>query len=106
MANLGMDRTFGALGDATRRAVVELLRDGPRRAGDLADAAKVSAPVMSRHLRALLDAGIVDDERSQSDARVRLFFLHKDSLVPALRWLQELDLISSTPAVRSELVRQ
>jgi len=99
-----MDRLFGALGDPTRRAVIELLRDGPRRAGDLADAARVSAPVMSRHLRVLLKSGIVDDERSESDARVRLFFLRKDSLVPAVTWLQDLDLLGARPGARRELV--
>jgi len=100
-----MDRLFAVLGDATRRAVIELLRDGPRRAGDLADAVHVSAPVMSRHLRILLSSGIVDDERSQSDARVRLFFLRKDSLVAPLAWLQDLDLLGATPPQRRELAK-
>lgn len=87
-----MDRIVGALGDATRRRVIELLRDGPRRAGDLADATQVSPPVMSRHLSVLLKAGMVDDERSPSDARVRLFFLRRESLLPLLAWLEDLEL--------------
>jgi DNA-binding transcriptional ArsR family regulator len=81
------DRLFRALGDPTRRSVVELLRDGPRRAGDLATVAQVSPPVMSRHLRILLNAGLVDDERSPTDARVRLFFLRKESLATLQAWL-------------------
>ena len=53
-----VDRTFAALADPTRRAVVELLGSGPRRAGELAAAAGTSPPTMSRHLRVLLAAGI------------------------------------------------
>jgi DNA-binding transcriptional ArsR family regulator len=81
------DRLFGALADPTRRGVVELLRDGPRRAGDLAMVTQVSPPVMSRHLRVLLNAGLVDDERSPTDARVRLFFLRKESIATLQSWL-------------------
>jgi DNA-binding MarR family transcriptional regulator len=42
---------------------------------------------MSRHLRILLNAGLVDDERSPTDARVRLFFLRKESLATLQAWL-------------------
>jgi DNA-binding transcriptional ArsR family regulator len=87
MLDSGLDRLFSALAEPTRRRVVELLRDGPRRAGHLAEASHVSAPVMSRHLRVLLEAGIVDDERSPVDARVRLFFLRKESIGALQSWL-------------------
>ncbi len=50
---------------------MELSRS-PRRAGDLADAVGVAAPTMSKHLRVLLAAGIVADERGARDARVRV----------------------------------
>jgi len=86
-----LDRLFAALADPTRRRVVELLRDGPRRAGDLAAAVEVSAPVMSRHLRVLLEAAIVDDERSPADARVRLFFLRRESIGALQSWLDRQD---------------
>jgi DNA-binding transcriptional ArsR family regulator len=85
--NEELDRLFAALADPTRRNVVELLWDGPRRAGDLACVAGVSPPVMSRHLRVLLLAGIVDDERSPTDARVRLFFLRKEPIGRLQAWL-------------------
>ena len=75
--------------DPRRRRVVELLRDGPRRAGDLAELCSVSAQVMSRHLRVLLSVGLVDDERSPVDARVRLFFLRPDALDTMTLWLAE-----------------
>lgn len=81
---------FLALADPTRRQVVELLSDGPRRASELAGLAGASAPAMSRHLRVLLEAGIVADERPPGDARVRIFRLHPDSMVALQAWLDQL----------------
>lgn len=48
-----------ALGDPTRRSVLELLRRGPASVGALADQLPVSRPAVSQHLRALRDAGLV-----------------------------------------------
>ena len=81
---------FGALADPTRRHVVQLLSHGPRRAGEIASAAGTSGPAMSRHLRILLAAGIVTDERSPGDARVRVFHLRPDSVAAASAWLDQL----------------
>jgi DNA-binding transcriptional ArsR family regulator len=67
------DSVFDGLADRTRRPVVELLGTRPRRAGELAEATDTSAPTMSRHLKVLLDAGIVMDERPRDDARTRAF---------------------------------
>ncbi|HEU0304206.1 MAG TPA: metalloregulator ArsR/SmtB family transcription factor, partial [Gaiellaceae bacterium] len=64
-----------ALSDPTRRRVVQLLSERPLRAGELAAASGTSAPTMSRHLRVLLRAGIVADERPAEDARTRVFWL-------------------------------
>lgn len=50
-----------ALGDPTRRAVFELLTDGPLAVGDLARRLPVSRPAVSQHLRVLKDAGLVCD---------------------------------------------
>jgi DNA-binding transcriptional ArsR family regulator len=47
----GIDATLSALADPTRRRIVELLRDQPQRAGELAAAFEMSAPAVSRHLR-------------------------------------------------------
>jgi DNA-binding transcriptional ArsR family regulator len=55
------DRALAALGDPTRRAVFELLRDGPRSVGELAARLPVSRPAVSQHLRVLKDAGAVRD---------------------------------------------
>lgn len=85
-----VDKVFGALADPTRRSVVELLGSGPRRAGELATAAGTSPPTMSRHLRVLLDAGIVADERPASDARTRVFRVRPESMVALQAWLDQI----------------
>jgi len=78
-----------ALADPTRLGVVQLLSTGPRRAGELADAAGLSAPAMSKHLRVLLRAGVVADERVTDDARVRMFRLRPESIVALQAWLDQ-----------------
>src|SRR2546423_392083 len=52
-----------ALGDPTRRAVFERLRDGPRAVGEIARGLPVSRPAVSQHLRVLKGAGLVTDEQ-------------------------------------------
>jgi DNA-binding transcriptional ArsR family regulator len=79
-----------ALADPTRLGVVQLLSSGPRRAGELADAFRLSAPTMSKHLRVLLRAGVVADERPYEDARVRMFRLRPESVVALRAWLDQL----------------
>jgi len=81
---------FGALADPARLRIVQLLGDAPRRPGELAAAVGVSAPAMSRHLRALLEAGIVTDERVSRDARLRYFRLRRQSMVSVQAWLDQL----------------
>ena len=83
-----------ALADPTRRRVVQLLRERPHRAGELAVAAGTSAPAMSRHLRVLLRAGIVGDERPADDARARVFWLRPEAVAPLREWLDELQAAS------------
>jgi DNA-binding transcriptional ArsR family regulator len=78
-----------ALADPARLRVVEALSRSPQRAGDLAAAAGVPAPTMSKHLRVLLAAGIVSDERGARDARVRVFRLRRESVVAVRAWLDQ-----------------
>jgi DNA-binding transcriptional ArsR family regulator len=52
-----------ALGDPTRRRVLELLRDGPRAVGELAADLPVSRPAVSQHLRVLKGAGLVSERK-------------------------------------------
>ena len=57
----GPSDALAALGDGTRRAIFELLRDGPRAVGELAASVPVSRPAVSQHLRVLKEAGLVHD---------------------------------------------
>ena len=82
---------YSALADPTRRRVLELLSKRPRRAGELAAAAKTSPPVMSRHLRILLEAGFVADERPPDDARARVFRLRREPIGDVQAWLDQLE---------------
>ena len=56
-------RVFDAMGDPTRRQVLELLRDGERAVVELAAALPVSRPAVSQHLRVLKGAGLVTERR-------------------------------------------
>jgi DNA-binding transcriptional ArsR family regulator len=85
-----VERFFLALADPKRRRVIELLGDRAHRAGELAAAAGTSAPVMSRHLRILLEAGFVVDERVPGDARLRVFRLRREPVVALQAWLDQL----------------
>jgi DNA-binding transcriptional ArsR family regulator len=62
-----------ALGDATRREILERLLDGPLPVGKLAEGFRVSRPAISQHLRILKQAKLVMDE---SDGTRRLYRLH------------------------------
>jgi DNA-binding transcriptional ArsR family regulator len=60
---MAYEKSLTILADPTRRAVFEHLRAGPAAAGDLARHFPVSRPAISQHLKALLDAGLVEVER-------------------------------------------
>ena len=79
-----------ALADPTRLQAVELLSEAPRRAGELADELGISPPAMSKHLRVLLQAGVVADERTPDDARARVFRLRPESMAAVRAWLDQL----------------
>jgi DNA-binding transcriptional ArsR family regulator len=59
----GAAEALDALGDPTRRRVLELLRDGPRAVGEVAADLPVSRPAVSQHLRVLKGAGLVSERR-------------------------------------------
>ena len=89
MKTAALDRTLAALADPHRRRVVELLRERPRPAGDLARAVGLAPPAMSRHLRALREGGIVEESHPAFDARVRIYALRAEPMMDLLRWLEE-----------------
>ena len=92
MAQLAhLDRTLLALADPTRRGVVELLRQQPRRAGELADALSMTPPALSRHLRLLRKTGLVAESELEHDARVRVYRLEAAPFVELRSWLQQVE---------------
>jgi DNA-binding transcriptional ArsR family regulator len=86
-----LDETLAALADPTRRHVVDLLRRRPRRAGELAEASRVSAPAMSRHLRVLRKRGLVEEQRDEQDARARVYRLCPKPFADLQAWLAEIE---------------
>ena len=58
------EQTLAALADPTRRAILELLRDGPLTVGELAEEMPVSRPAVSQHLAVLRNAQLVSEERA------------------------------------------
>jgi DNA-binding transcriptional ArsR family regulator len=84
-----VDHTLAALADPIRRRAVELLAAQPRRAGELAAELGVSAPVMSRHLRVLRTAELVDEEHPAFDARVRIYSLRGARMHALKAWLAD-----------------
>jgi DNA-binding transcriptional ArsR family regulator len=77
---------ISALGDATRRAIFEQLRTGPRAVGELAQALPVSRPAVSQHLRVLKEAGLVSDRR---DGTRRLYRLEPEGLAAIRDYFDE-----------------
>jgi DNA-binding transcriptional ArsR family regulator len=63
---------WNALGDPTRRAIVECLAERPRAVGELADDLPISRPAVSQHLRVLKEAGLVTDQAAGTRRIYRL----------------------------------
>ena len=76
--------SFAVLADPTRRDILDLLRDGERPVGDLVDELRLSQPAVSKHLRVLRDAGLVE---ARVDAQRRLYSLRFEPLVEVDEWL-------------------
>jgi len=85
-AQIGGDAAFGALADPTRRAVLDLLRAGRRPAGEIARAFPVSRPAISKHLRVLRRAHLVEERR---EGRQRLYQLNPTPLRAVDSWLEQ-----------------
>jgi DNA-binding transcriptional ArsR family regulator len=63
------DEAWNALGDRSRRAIVECLAERPRAVGELADELPISRPAVSQHLKVLKEAGLVS-ERAAGTRRI------------------------------------
>lgn len=86
-----LDATLSALADPTRRRVIDLLRERPHRAGELAAAFDVSAPAISRHLRVLRTRGLIEEEPSLHDARLRVYRLRREPFQDLHSWLDDVE---------------
>jgi len=58
-----MNSAFKALADPTRREILQLLRDGPRTSGEIAEQFPIAWPTVSRHLAVLREAQLILSER-------------------------------------------
>ena len=79
-----MDAVLHALSDQSRRTVLEVLRDHPATVGELADLLPIARPGVSRHLRVLREAGLVD---VLQDAQWRVYSLRPQPLAELDAWL-------------------
>lgn len=77
--------SFSALADPTRRAVLDLLRQGPRCVGEIAECLPVSQPAVSQHLAVLLEAGLVAVRR---DGRRRVYRVRPEGLEEIRAWVE------------------
>jgi DNA-binding transcriptional ArsR family regulator len=80
-----MMATLKALAEPSRFQIVELLRNGPRPVGDLVNRLKLPQPQVSKHLRVLSDAGLVD---VRVDAQRRIYELRPAPLQKLEVWIE------------------
>jgi len=81
-----LDRTFAALADPTRRAIVNRLTLGDANVGELAEPFAISLPAISKHLRVLESAGLLERHK---EGRVHRCRLRAQPLGEAAQWLDE-----------------
>jgi DNA-binding transcriptional ArsR family regulator len=78
-----LDATFNALADPTRRAILERLAEGDATVLELAAPFSISLPAISRHLKILETAGLIERGR---DAQKRPCRLRAEALAPVAAW--------------------
>src|SRR4051794_36213522 len=76
--------SFAVLAEPSRRDILDLLRHGERPVGDLVEHLRLSQPAVSKHLRVLRDAGLVE---VRADAQRRLYRLRPEPLTEIDEWL-------------------
>src|SRR5438045_3080057 len=80
----GLDATFAALANPTRRAILQRLTEGDASVGELAAPFDLSAPAISRHLRVLEDAGLVSRAKRGRTHRLQI---NRGPMREGLAWL-------------------
>src|SRR4051812_21124899 len=86
MLNYQLDKTFAALADPARRAIVERLVSGPASVSELAKPLPMSLPAVMLHLKVLEESGLVS---SRKEGRVRTCRLQPEVFASAEKWLSE-----------------
>jgi DNA-binding transcriptional ArsR family regulator len=81
-----LDASLAALADPTRRRLLRLVGERPRKAGELAAAFSISRPAVSKHLRVLREADLVEVEAS---GRARIYRLVPGGISEVRRWVEE-----------------
>jgi DNA-binding transcriptional ArsR family regulator len=81
---MAMLTTFQVLAEPRRQAILDLLRDGELPVGDLVERLRMSQPAVSKHLRVLRDAGLVE---VRADAQRRLYRIRPEPLAELDDWL-------------------
>ena len=81
-----IDRLFQALGDPTRRAIVDRLAAGPASVSRLAEPLGITVTAVAQHLQVLEQCGVV---RTKKVGRVRTASLVPDGLAPVERWARD-----------------
>ena len=84
MSNQTANAVFDALGEPVRRRILELLSDGPTPVGQLAARLPVGRPAVSKHLRVLSNAGLIEH---RSAGTRNLYMLTPGGLTAAQQWL-------------------
>jgi DNA-binding transcriptional ArsR family regulator len=80
-----MATTFDVVAEPTRRRILDLLRERPRRVGELVQLLEISQPGVSKHLRVLREARLV---RVRSDAQQRWYEVDAEPLTEIDSWLE------------------
>ena len=86
MMNYELDKTFAALADPARRAMVERLVSGPASVSELAKPLPMSLPAVMLHLKVLEESGLVT---SRKEGRVRTCRIEPQMLSQAEKWVSE-----------------
>lgn len=84
MTATASEDVFRAVADPTRREILDLLVGGERRAGEIADEFPVSRPAVSKHLRVLLEAELVERRK---EGRRRVYRLNPEPLREVDAWI-------------------
>lgn len=83
-------RALDVLAEPTRRLILQLLAQQPATVTELARRLRQSQPLVSKHLRVLREAGLVEASVSPADGRVRVYELRREQLAELEAWLADL----------------